>query len=126
MEEHSAHRVVEGTKDTFSFTILLRSIGTIKMKDNALCSEEIVHGMVDKFCPIISLETFDGKTELCTNIGNKISKVLTDLRLVLKGKRPAKMSEIIKEDQVITATRNTRNRRRPDITMNYLKRRSSL
>ena len=67
------------------------------MKDDALRNEEIVHGMVNKFCPVISLKAFNGKTELCTNVWNrnKISKVLTNLRLVLKGKRPAKMSEII-------------------------------
>ena len=95
MEKQSAHRVVEGTKNAFSLTILLRGIGTGKMKDDALRSEDIVHGMVNKFCPVIGLKTFNGKAELCTNVWDKISKVLTNLRLVLKRKRPAKMSEII-------------------------------
>jgi hypothetical protein len=70
-------------------------VGTRKVKNDAVGSKEIIHGMVNKFCPIISLEAFNSVAKLCANIRNKISNVLTDLRLVLKGKCPAKMSEVI-------------------------------
>jgi len=95
MDEHGAHRVIEGTKHTFSFAILWGSVGTGEMEDDAVGSEQVVHGMVNKLRPVISLEASNGRTELCANVWDKISKVLTDLRLVLKWKRPAKMSEII-------------------------------
>ena len=73
-------------------------------------SKQVVHGMLNKFCPIISLEAFNGRTKLCANVWDKFSKVLTNLRLVLKWKRPAKVSKIIEQNQVIRAARNTRNR----------------
>ena len=65
------------------------------MKNDAIGSKEFIHGMVNKFCPIISLEAFNRVAKLCANIRNKISNVLTNLRLVLKGKCPAKMCEVI-------------------------------
>jgi hypothetical protein len=65
------------------------------MKNDVVGSKEIIHGMVNKFRPIISLEALNSVAKLCANIRNKISNVLTDLRLVLKGKCLAKMSEII-------------------------------
>ena len=79
------------------------------MEDDAVGSKQVVHGMVNKLRPVISLEASNGRTELCANIWDKISKVLTDLRLVLKWKRPAKMSEIIQQNQIIRIARNTRN-----------------
>jgi hypothetical protein len=94
MDQHGAHRVIEGTKDTFSFTVLWRSIGAGEMKNDAMGSKQVVHGMVNKFCPIINLEAFNGRNKLCANVWDKFSKVLTNLRLMLKQKRPVKMSEI--------------------------------
>ena len=79
------------------------------MEDDAVGSKQVVHGMVNKLRPVISLEASNGRTELCANVWDKISKVLTDLRLVLKWKRPAKMSEIIQQNQIIRIARNTRN-----------------
>jgi hypothetical protein len=70
-------------------------VGTRKMKNEVEGSKEIIHGMVNKFCPIISLEALNSVAKLCANVRNKIGNVLTDLILVLKRKCPAKMSEII-------------------------------
>ena len=109
MKKHGAHTVIEGTKNTFSFTVLWGSIGAGKMKNDAVGSKQVVHGMINKFCPIISLEAFNGRAKLCANVWDKFSKVLANLRLVLKWKRPAKMSEIIQQNQIIRIARNTRN-----------------
>jgi len=42
----------------------------------------------------------------------------SNLGLVNKRESPAKMCEIIKNNEVILSTRNTRYRRGPDITVN--------
>ena len=110
MNKHGTYRIIEGTEDTFSFTVLWRSIGAGKVKNDAVGSKQVVHGMINKFCPIISLEAFNGRAKLCANVWDKFSKVLANLRLVLKWKRPAKVSKIIEQNQVIRAARNTRNR----------------
>ena len=110
MNKHGTHKVIEGTEDTFSFTVLWGSIGAGKMKNDAVGSKQVVHGMVNKFCPIISLEAFNGRTKLCANVWDKFSKVLMNLRLVLMWKHPAKMSKIIEQNQVIRTARDTRNR----------------
>ena len=71
MDEHGAHRVIEGTKHTFSFAILWGSVGTGEMEDDAVGSKQVVHGMVNKLRPVISLEASNGRTELCATSGRK-------------------------------------------------------
>ena len=69
MKKHGAHTVIEGTKYTFSFTVLWGSVGTGEMEDDAVGSKQVVHGMVNKLRPVISLEAFNGRAKLCERMG---------------------------------------------------------
>ena len=91
------------------------------MKDNAIGTEGGVHGVVNKFSPIISLKALNGKAELSASISDEINDMLMYIGLVLKRERPTIVQKIIQQNQVLGTTRNTSNRRGLDITVNYLK-----
>jgi hypothetical protein len=54
-------------------------------------------------------------------MGNKINKVTIDFRFLAQWKGPAKMSEIIKDDQIIFITRVAKDWGSSDITVNKSK-----
>ena len=91
------------------------------MKDNNIGAEGGVHGVVNKFSPIIGLEALNGKAELSASISDEINDMLMYIRFVLKRECPTIVRKIIQQNQVVGTTRNTSNRRGPDITVNYLK-----
>jgi len=92
------------------------------VKDNTICAQGGVHGVVNKLSPIIGLKALNGKAELGVSISNKINDMLMYIGFVLKRERPTIVRKIIQQNQVVGTTRNTSNRRGPDITVNYLKR----
>ena len=55
MEQKGAHAVVESTKDAFSTTILLRSVGTREMKNGAMGGEKGADSDVVELFAVISL-----------------------------------------------------------------------
>lgn len=57
--------------------------------------------MVHKLAAIVSLNRLEKKAELCASIGGEVYYVLVDIRLLFKWKGPAKMSEIIDDNQII-------------------------
>ena len=75
-------------------------------------------GIVNKLSVVISLNNFNGDAELCLDNAAEVGEMTSNLGFLNEGKRPAKMCEIIKNDEVILSTRNTRYRRSPDITVN--------
>ena len=58
------------------------------MKDNTICAQGGVHGMVNKLSPIIGLKALNGKAELSASISNKINDMLMYIGFVLKRERP--------------------------------------
>ena len=74
--------------------------------------------IINKLGAVISLNSFNGKAELCLDNAAEVGEMTSNLGFLNEGKRPAKMCEIIKNDEVILGTRNTRYRRCPNVTMN--------
>ena len=58
------------------------------MKNNAIGAEGGVHGVVNKFSPIIGLKALNGKAELSASISNEINDMLMYIGFVLKRERP--------------------------------------
>ena len=73
--------------------------------------------VVVELVTIITLDTLNGDTELCGNIGKEIRQGRESIRLQPQWKSPEVMRKIIEHDKIILATRDTRNRRRPQVTM---------
>jgi hypothetical protein len=77
---------------------------------------------VYKLSVVVSLDDFNWKIIMSVNIRVKINKCGEDIRLMFEGKCPAKMSEIIKKNQIIFKSRSAINGWGLDITMKQLKR----
>jgi len=118
MDEEGVDGVVDGPKHTLSFAILLGSVRARMAKQNAATGQEGRHGFIDELSAIVGLKALGNRVKLSLNIGNKVT---IDFGFLAQRKSPAEMSEIIKGDQIIFVTRNAKDWRCPDITMNESK-----
>ena len=58
-------------------------------------------GLVNELSAIISLEAFVTKAKLCASVSNEINHVTMHIRLSMERKSPAKVGEIIQQNQII-------------------------
>ena len=68
------------------------------MKDNNIGAEGGVHGVVNKFSPIIGLKALNGEAELSASISNKINDMLMYIGFVLKWEHPTIVCIIIQQN----------------------------
>jgi hypothetical protein len=66
--------IVNGTNNTFNFTILWGRVGTRHPQLGAFGQEEGPGGRVVKLTPVVALYSFDSATELSSNISKKIEQ----------------------------------------------------
>jgi hypothetical protein len=105
--------IVKSLKDAFDFTVLLRGVRARHAKGDTMSEEERAGLGVIKLTPVVSLDTLDGAAKLGGNKREKVSKSGKRVWLKFKGKRPHKVRAIIKNNEIIFVTENTRNRRCP-------------
>lgn len=75
---------------------------------------------------VVGLEGEDGKSELCVHIAEEGADDIMNIRFLPNREHPNVMSICIKQNNIVFEPRMTRNRRRPDIQMNKLKRKINL
>jgi len=105
-----------------SFCHSTRSVGARKAKQNAMTRQEARHGVINELSAIVSLKATGNKTKLSLNISNKINKMTINFGFLMQQKGLAKMTEIIKHDQIIFITRSAKDGRCPHITINQRRR----
>lgn len=71
MKQEGADAIIEGAKDAFSATVLLRSVGTRETENSAMSSKKSTDSEVVKFFAVISLKSMYGATKLCGDEGEK-------------------------------------------------------
>jgi len=118
VNEQGANAIVESSEAALGFAILLGGVRAQETQVNATGCKHSGEGMIEELGVVMSLNRFDGKAELCLDNAAEVGEMISNLRFLNKGKRLAKMCEIIKNDEVILGTRNTRYRRCPNVTMN--------
>jgi hypothetical protein len=117
LKEQSANDVIDGTNDTFGFTVLGGGIWTGHPKQGAFRQEKGPSGRVVKLAPVVTLDGRHGAAELCRDIGKEIGQSSECVRFKFKRKRPYVMSKIIENNQIILITRHTDNGGCPQIKM---------
>jgi hypothetical protein len=88
---------------------------------NTTGSKESMEGIVYELSAVVCLDSFDGKAELSVDIIAKICNMCGNFRFASEGKCPTKMSEIIKQNEIILMPGYTGNRGCPYITVNKFK-----
>ena len=72
--------------------------------------KERAGAVVVELATIIALDTLNGDTELCGNIGKEIRQGRESIKLQPQWKSPEVMQKIIEYDKIILAARYARNR----------------
>jgi hypothetical protein len=122
MDQKRANNIVQGAKHPLGFAVLGGRVGARGTKQSAAASQEGSGGIVDELGAVICLKTAYRDTELCVSVSNKLNNMIMNFGFMAEGKRPTIMSIIINHRKIKFITRNTRNWRGPDITVNEFKR----
>jgi len=72
--------------------------------------EEVTSGGIIKFTTVVTLDAFDGGTELCADIAKEVRESRECLRLEAKRDSPKKMRAIIQNDEVVFVIGDASNR----------------
>jgi hypothetical protein len=72
LKKQGAQHIIDGTDDTFGFTVLQRSVGTRHPQKCPFSGEECARGCVIELTAVVALDGFDGATKLCGDISEKI------------------------------------------------------
>ena len=107
MEEKCTHTVIEGTKNALFLSVLLRCIWTCETQKGAIRVEESTVGGVVELTSIVGPENFNGTRKLCANVSIELREELVNFGFLTNRKSPYEMREIVKNNKVILATRNT-------------------
>jgi len=74
--------------------------------------------LIKNLIAIVNLKALRYRTKLSPSICNEINKTTIDFEFLRQRKRPVKMTEITRHDQIIFVTQSTKDWRGPYITMN--------
>ena len=74
VKKKGAHTIIEGAKDPFGATILLRGIRAGGTKNRAVCGKEGANPDVVELLPVVSLQGMNGTPKLRSDIGVKNSE----------------------------------------------------
>jgi hypothetical protein len=88
LDKQSVNDIVNGTNDTFIFTILWGCVGTRHSELCAIRQEEDLGERVFKLTPVVALDSFDGPAELSRHISNEIGQGSEGVRFKFQGKSP--------------------------------------
>jgi hypothetical protein len=86
LNQQSADDIVNGTNNTFSFTILW---GRVRTRHPELCAvrqEEDSGGRVVKLTPVVALDSFNSPAELSRHIGKEIGQSSEGVTSKFQGK----------------------------------------
>ena len=119
MNEKGTNCIVQCAKHALGFAVLSGCVGARSAEQDATTSKEGSIGIIEELDAIICLKTAHRRTKPCVSISNKLNNMIMNFRFMAKGIRPTIMSIIINQHKI---TRNTRNWRGPDITVNEFKR----
>jgi hypothetical protein len=97
------------------------SVGTRHLKLDAMREEEHADGVVIKLVFIITLDAPDGATKLRGHKGKEVREGGEGVGLLAQRESPQVVDAVIKDDQVILVTRDTRNRGSPKVTVYEVK-----
>ena len=98
MEKKNAHTIIEGPKDPFGATILLRGIRAGETKNRAVCGKE---GANSELLPIVCLQSMNGTPKLLSDIGVKGSKNGECIGFSPQREGPHIVRKIIKYDKIV-------------------------
>ena len=85
---------------------------------DAVAREESGDRGVDELGSIVGLHSNYGKVELGVDVGDEVEDSGGGVRFMAERKRPHKMRVFIDNNKVVFKTRNTKNGRCPQITVN--------
>jgi len=122
MNEKGTNCIVQCAKHALGFAVLSGCVGARSAEQDATTSQEGSIGIVEELGALICLKTAHRGTKLCLSISNKLNNMIMNFRFMAKEIRPTIMSIIINQHKIKFITRNTRNWRGPDITVNEFKR----
>ena len=101
VKKKSAYTIIEGAKDPFGATILLRGIRASETKNRAVCGEEGANPDVVELLPVVSLQGMDGMRKLRSDIGVKSGKSREYIGFSSQRKGPHIVRKIIKYDKIV-------------------------
>ena len=110
LKQERVNNIIDGSDNAFSFTVFRRGIWTGHPELDAVGEEESTGSVVVDLATIITLDTLNGNTELCGNIGKEIRQGRESIRLQPQWKSLEVMRKIIEYDKIILAARYARNR----------------
>ena len=101
MEKKSAHTIIEGAKDPFGATILLRGIRASETKNRVVCGEDGANPYFVERLPVVSLQGMDGTPKLRRDIGVKSGKNGECIGFSPQWEGPHIVRKIIKYDKIV-------------------------
>src|SRR5438132_488480 len=90
-----------GAKKTLGLAILGRRVRIGEVQQDAMGRQEGRRGGVNELGAIIRLNALERQAKLCMNVLDEGSNLLVHLKLMLHGKRPTEVAEIIGNDKII-------------------------
>jgi len=96
LKQKGTQSVIDGTKGTLCFTILLGGVWTRHAEGNTVGEEEHAGLGIVEFTAIVALDALDGGAKLCANISKKIRKCGKYLGFEAKWKSPNVVRAVIK------------------------------
>jgi hypothetical protein len=70
LKKQKTQHIIDGAEDTFSFTVLWRSVGTRHPQKYPFGGEECARGGVIELTTIVIPDDFDGTAKLCGDIND--------------------------------------------------------
>jgi len=101
VEKKSTHAIIEGAKNPFGATILLRGIRVGEIKNRVMCGEEGANPDVVELLPVVSLQGMNGTPKLRSDIGVKGSENGECIGFSPQREGPHIMQKIIKYDKIV-------------------------
>jgi hypothetical protein len=115
LKEEATYHVSGGANNLFGPTVLKGSVGAQESQCN-IVEEKGVRGRVVELATVITLEGTNRTSELGGD-----QEGVECIRLQSPRKSPNKMRKVIQNDQVVFVTREAKDRRCPEITVNKIK-----
>lgn len=127
LKEEAIDHVVGGANNLFGPAVLGGSVGARGSQLHAV-GEKGWRGGVVELIAVITLECTNRATELDGDPSEEVGEGGKGVGLEPQGESPEKMREIIQDedDQVVFVTRETKDMRSPEVTVDKLKYRSNL
>ena len=88
LKQKGTNDIISGTDNSFSFTVLGRSVWAGHAQVNTIGEEEGARARVVKLAPIIALHRFHHGTKLWTHLRKEVSQCGECVRFNTKGKSP--------------------------------------